>query len=68
MNDFLQKPFYHEEFHCRIIHNLASQEMLKTIRNLTKIDQLTQVTHRHYLFDDGPVIFSKLASKGVSVG
>ena len=30
-NDFLSKPFYHEEFYCRIMQNLESQEMIQTI-------------------------------------
>ena len=58
-NDFLKKPFYHEEFHCRVVHNLESQEMLETIRELANVDPLTKLKNRRYLFDDGEKMFRK---------
>ncbi|MEP0071361.1 MAG: response regulator [Marinomonas sp.] len=58
-NDFLKKPFYHEEFHCRVIHNLEAQEMLETIRDLASIDPLTKLKNRRYLFDDGEKLYRK---------
>lgn len=58
-NDFLKKPFYHEEFHCRVIHNLQAQEMLETIKNLANIDPLTKLKNRRYLFDEGELLFRK---------
>ncbi len=58
-NDFLKKPFYHEEFHCRVIHNLEAQEMLQTIRDLANIDPLTKLKNRRYLFDEGERFFRK---------
>jgi len=60
-NDFLKKPFYHEEFHCRVIHNLEAQEMLETIRDLASIDPLTKLKNRRYLFDDGDKLYRKSA-------
>ncbi|MCV2402909.1 diguanylate cyclase [Marinomonas sp. C2222] len=56
-NDFLRKPFYHEEFHCRVIHNLEAQDMLETIRNLANIDQLTKLKNRRHLFEEGGQLF-----------
>lgn len=58
-NDFLKKPFYHEEFHCRVLHNLEAQEMLETIKNLANIDSLTKLKNRRYLFDEGEFFFRK---------
>lgn len=58
-NDFLKKPFYHEEFHCRVIHNLEAQEMLETIKSLANIDSLTKLKNRRYLFDEGEHFFRK---------
>lgn len=52
-NDFLKKPFYHEEFHCRVIHNLEAQEMLDTIRDLANLDALTGLYNRRYLMAEG---------------
>ncbi|QUX95632.1 diguanylate cyclase response regulator [Marinomonas sp. CT5] len=56
-NDFLKKPFYHEEFHCRVIHSLEAQEMLEAIRDLSCIDPLTKLKNRRYLFEEGEKIF-----------
>jgi diguanylate cyclase (GGDEF)-like protein len=58
-NDFLKKPFYHEEFHCRVLHNLEAQEMLEQIKNLANIDSLTKLKSRRYLFDEGERFFRK---------
>lgn len=60
-NDFLKKPFYHEEFHCRVIHNLEAQEMLETIKDLANIDPLTKLKNRRYLFDEGEHFFRNSA-------
>ena len=55
-NDFLKKPFYHEEFHCRVVHSLEAQEMLETIRDLANIDPLTKLHNRRYLFEQGELL------------
>jgi diguanylate cyclase (GGDEF)-like protein len=57
-NDFLSKPFYHEEFYCRIMQNLESQEMIQTIRDSANLDALTKVYNRRYLYEYGEEIFS----------
>ncbi|WP_421853262.1 response regulator [Marinomonas sp.] len=56
-NDFLKKPFYHEEFHCRVIHSLEAQEMLEAIRELSCVDPLTKLKNRRYLFEEGEKTF-----------
>ncbi|MFD1383911.1 diguanylate cyclase [Rhodanobacter aciditrophus] len=56
-NDFLKKPFYHEEFICRIFQNLESQEMLEQIRQAANMDALTNIYNRRYLFDRGEEMF-----------
>ncbi|GAB3476341.1 GGDEF domain-containing response regulator [Marinomonas epiphytica] len=58
-NDFLKKPFYHEEFHCRVVHNLEAQEMLETIRDLANLDALTKLYNRRYLFEEGEKFYRK---------
>lgn len=62
-NDFLKKPFYHEEFHCRVVHSLETQEMLETIRDLANIDPLTKLKNRLFLFDEGEQLFSNDSSE-----
>lgn len=58
-NDFLKKPFYHEEFHCRVNHNIEAQEMLQTIRDLANIDPLTKLYNRRYLFTEGESLYQR---------
>jgi len=60
-NDFLKKPFYHEEFHCRVIHSLEAQEMLETIKDLANVDSLTKLKNRGYLFDEGERFFREVS-------
>lgn len=62
-NDILKKPFYHEEFHCRVVHSLEAQEMLETIRDLANIDPLTKLKNRRCLFDEGEQLFSDNSSE-----
>ncbi len=57
-NDFLTKPFYHEEFFCRVLKNLESQEMIETIRESAYIDSLTNLHNRRFLFEEGERIQS----------
>ncbi|GEA12514.1 response regulator [Alteromonas sp. KUL49] len=52
-NDFLTKPFYHEEFFCRVLKNLESQEMIETIRKSAYLDPLTHIYNRRFLFEEG---------------
>lgn len=63
-NDFLSKPFYHEEFFCRVLQNLDAQEMLMTIRESANMDPLTKVYNRRYLFERGEESFKRLGRQG----
>jgi diguanylate cyclase (GGDEF)-like protein len=49
-NDFLQKPFEHEEFHCRINNTLDAQDMMKMLWEKANRDYLTKVFTRRYFF------------------
>ena len=62
-NDFLSKPFYHEEFYCRIMQNLESQEMIQTIRNSANLDPLTKVYNRRFLYEKANELFSREATR-----
>ncbi|GAA3932708.1 diguanylate cyclase [Litoribacillus peritrichatus] len=52
-NDFLQKPFFPEELHCRVIHNLESIELIQALNDAANSDYLTKLYNRRYLFDVG---------------
>jgi len=52
-NDFLSKPFSHEEFHCRILHNIEAMEHLETIQFAAYHDYLTGLFNRRYFYEKG---------------
>ena len=52
-NDFLSKPFNHEEFNCRIKHNIESLELLEAIRFQANNDYLTTLPNRRCFFNSG---------------
>lgn len=56
-NDFLQKPFFPEELHCRVIHNLESIEQIQALNEAANRDYLTQLYNRRYLFSAGEDIY-----------
>ena len=55
-NDFLSKPFYHEEFFCRVLHSLELQEMMEQVRDAANLDPLTNTYNRRYLFEHGELM------------
>ena len=62
-NDFLSKPFYHEEFYCRIMQNLESQEMIQTIRDSANLDPLTKVYNRRFLYEKAEELFENKGAR-----
>ncbi|ABL99718.1 response regulator [Shewanella amazonensis] len=50
-NDFLQKPFVHEEFHCRVSNTLESLEMVRQLWEQANLDYLTSVYNRRFFFN-----------------
>ncbi|GIU44895.1 diguanylate cyclase [Shewanella colwelliana] len=49
-NDFLKKPFVHEEFHCRVLNTLDSLDMVRRLWEQANLDYLTEVYNRRYFF------------------
>ena len=58
-NDFLSKPFNHEEFNCRIQHNIESLERLEAIRFQAYNDYLTCLPNRRYFFRQGEALHAE---------
>lgn len=50
-NDFLQKPFVHEEFHCRVLNTLDSLDMIRKLWEQANLDYLTGAYNRRYFFN-----------------
>lgn len=62
-NDFLCKPFYHEEFHCRVMHNVESLELIEQIKDAANRDHLTRAYNRRYFFDVGEKLYDQAKEK-----
>jgi len=58
-NDFLRKPFNHEEFFCRISHNVEFLELIERMRDAANRDDLTGCYNRKYFFDQGGVFHAR---------
>ncbi|RCU45086.1 MULTISPECIES: diguanylate cyclase [Corallincola] len=63
-NDFLRKPFFHEEFHCRLMHNLEEMELIQAIQDAANRDYLTQLYNRRYFFTTGGKHHEQAVAKG----
>lgn len=51
-NDFLNKPFSHEEFHCRIMHNIESLEYALKLKQLAFHDHISGLPNKQkFLLD-----------------
>lgn len=50
-NDYLLKPYHHEEFFCRILQNVEYMENIELIRKAANSDFLTGLPNRRYFFD-----------------
>lgn len=49
-NDYLHKPYYHEEFFCRVMQNVERLENIATIRRVANSDYLTGLPNRRHFF------------------
>jgi len=58
-NDFIAKPFYAEEFYCRINQSIDTLERIKTIQKSSYQDFLTGLYNRRYFFEKAPALFKK---------
>ncbi len=66
-NDFLAKPFSHEEFYCRMMHNIEAIELLESIEHAAYHDYLTGVHNRRYFYDQAALMLADAQEKGVPV-
>jgi len=58
-NDFINKPFTHNEVVTRINANLELIDLFNTLKDLANKDFLTGMFNRRYFFDSGIPIFKK---------
>ncbi|MBV0933661.1 GGDEF domain-containing response regulator [Marinobacterium weihaiense] len=58
-DDFLYKPFSHEEFFCRIMHAVASMERTRELHRLAYTDPLTGLHNRRYFMEQARKLITK---------
>ncbi len=66
-NDFLKKPFNHEEFFCRVNHNVEFLEMIESIRDSAYRDDLTGAYNRKYFYDQSERVFLDRGGKSTPI-
>ena len=49
-NDYLNKPYCHEEFFCRVMQNIENIENIEAIRRASNTDYLTGLPNRRHFF------------------
>lgn len=59
-NDFLNKPFSHEEFHCRIMHNIESMEYAQKLKHLAFHDYVSDLPNKQKFLGDAQTELAKL--------
>ncbi len=64
-NDFLYKPFSHEEFFCRIMQGVESMERLETLRAMAYTDTLTNLPNRRAFVEQGREFLRQANEQGI---
>ncbi len=63
-NDYLRKPFNHEEFFCRITHNVEFLELIESIRDAAHRDDVTGAYNRKYFYSESEKQLMDCQQKG----
>jgi len=66
-NDFMMKPFSHEQFYTRVNQNLQTMLMIENILNLSYKDYLTGLYNRRFFFLEMEKVFDKDEEKTISI-
>jgi diguanylate cyclase (GGDEF)-like protein len=66
-NDFLKKPFNHEEFYCRVSANIELVELVEQIRDAANRDELTGTYSRKYFFQQAQERYQEATFKASSL-
>ena len=66
-NDFITKPFVHEEFYCRLTQNIEMIDFLEQIKNASNKDYLTNLYNRRYFFESGQTLYANATRKHITI-
>ena len=64
-NDFVRKPFFKEEFVCRINNTAESLENVNKLEEIANIDFLTKVSNRKCFFEKADIYFQEAKSNNL---
>ncbi len=59
-NDFVTKPFFREEFICRVNNTAESLENVNKLEEIANMDYLTKIANRKYFFEKAEESFQNL--------
>jgi len=66
-NDFITRPFLHEEFYCRINQNIDAISSYCRLRDTANRDYLTGLYNRNYLFNTGNKLFENAKRDNITL-
>jgi len=66
-NDFITRPFLHEELYCRINQNIDAVRTVAQLKEAANKDYLTGLHNRKYLFDAGDKLFENARRDNISL-
>jgi diguanylate cyclase (GGDEF)-like protein len=67
-NDFISRPFLHEEFYCRINQNIDAVVNYNTLRTAADCDYLTGLFNRKYIFNNiGEKLFQNAKRNNINL-
>ncbi len=66
-NDFINRPFLHEEFYCRVNQNIDFIYSYKKLREQAFRDFLTNLYNRRFLFETGAGLFENARRQNISL-
>ena len=64
-NDFLQKPFVHEEFHCRVMQTMEQLALIADIKESAYRDHLTGLYNRRYFYQYAEKLLKNVEQENV---
>ncbi|KZY62301.1 hypothetical protein A3742_05280 [Oleiphilus sp. HI0071] len=63
-NDFLKKPFSHEEFHCRVMHNIENMEFSKTMHHMAMHDYSSGLPNKRAFNEQAGALLKQADKQG----
>lgn len=66
-NDFISRPFLHEEFYCRVNQNIDVISSYRKLKESATKDFLTGLYNRKYLFETGNLLLQNAKRDNISL-